>query len=325
MSYRAKDTQTYREDEKSGHTKLGPEQREELIKNYLPPPPSRPRSNSRVRKQDSSRFGIRRFLKAQFYALVYIIVHAVFSLYIRVRIAYHAVSIRLVSILKHHYNSPEYIARDVGVLNKIPKHVSIILTLENDGKRDALEKLVNEVAEVAAWCAAAHIPRLSVYEKTGILKRYMSETHRTVSQRLKTWFSKDHAPGLALSTRGAPTIQSHSRDYSDDGLEIILVSEDDGREAMVDLTRVLTEMVQRDKISAKDISMDVIDNELSEAVIPEPDLLISFEPYVNLQGYPPWPIRLTEIYCAPDNQEVGYQVFLQGLRKYSQASFRVGK
>ena len=32
MSFRAKDTQIYREDEKSGHQKLRPEQREELIK-----------------------------------------------------------------------------------------------------------------------------------------------------------------------------------------------------------------------------------------------------------------------------------------------------
>jgi len=32
MPFREKDTQLYREDEKSGHKKLGPEQREELIK-----------------------------------------------------------------------------------------------------------------------------------------------------------------------------------------------------------------------------------------------------------------------------------------------------
>jgi hypothetical protein len=32
MSFRERDTQLYREDEKSGHKKLGPEQREELIK-----------------------------------------------------------------------------------------------------------------------------------------------------------------------------------------------------------------------------------------------------------------------------------------------------
>ncbi|KAI1166877.1 Undecaprenyl diphosphate synthase [Nemania serpens] len=321
MSFSAKDTQLYRQDEKSGHRVLGAERREELVKNYLPSPPSRQRSNSRVTKQDSSRLGVRRFLKAQLYALLYLFVHAIFSLYIRIRIAYHAVSNRLVSILKHHYNSPEYIARDVATLKKLPVHLSVILTLENGGKGDALEKLVNEVSEVAAWCAAAGIPTLSVYEKTGVLKRYMTQTHRSVCHRLKTWFGKHQAPPLALFARGAPTIRSHNRQ----GLDLILVSEDDGREAMVDLTRVLAEMVQKDKITANDITMDVIDNELSEAVMREPDLLISFEPYVDLQGYPPWTIRLTEIYSAPDNQGVGYQLFLQALRRYAQATFKLGK
>ncbi|KAI1431462.1 Undecaprenyl diphosphate synthase [Xylaria sp. CBS 124048] len=322
MSFTAKDTRIYREDEKSGHQKLRPEQREDLVKNYLPAtPPARERSNSRVRKQSSSRFGIRTFLKSQLYTLLYLFIHAIFSLYIRIRTAYHAVSTRLVAILRHHYNSPEYIARDVATLKKLPNHLSIILTLENGGKGDALEKLVNEVSEVAAWCAAAGIPTLSVYERTGILKRYMTQTHRSVCQRLKIWFGKHQAPAVALFARGAPPIRSHSRQ----GLELILISEDDGREAMVDLTRVLTEMVQTDKITAQEITMDVIDNELTEAVMREPDLLISFEPYVDLQGYPPWVIRLTEIYCAPDNQGVGYQLFLRALRKYAQATFRLGK
>ncbi|KAI0401853.1 Undecaprenyl diphosphate synthase [Xylaria palmicola] len=321
MPFSGKDTQTYREDEKSGHKILGPDQREELAKNYLPAPPSRERSSSRTRKQELSRFSIRRFLKAQLYALLYLLIHAIFSLYIRIRLAYHAISYRLVAILRHHYNSPEYVAHDVATLKKLPNHLSIILTLGNGGKGDALEKLLNETCEVAAWCAAAGIRNLSVYEKTGILKRHMAQTQRSVSQRLKTWFGKDQAPPLAVSARGDRAVG-----WSDEeGLNLLLISEDDGREAMVDLARVLAGMVQQDKITAKDITMDVIDSELSEAVMYEPDLLISFEPYVNLQGYPPWAIRLTEIHCAPDNQGVGYQIFLQALRKYSLATFKKGR
>ncbi|KAI1333397.1 Undecaprenyl diphosphate synthase [Xylariaceae sp. FL0255] len=324
----AKDTQTYRDDEKSGHTKLGPAEREELVKNYLPAPPSRHRSSSRDRKANtSSHWGLRKFIKTQCYAFLYICIHAFFSLYIRLRIAYHAVCNRTVSILKHHYNSPEYIQSDTSALKRLPKHLSVILTLEKGGRGDALEKLVNEVSELAAWSAAAGIPRLSIYEKTGILKRYMPQTHRTVSHRLKIWFGKNQAPPLELSTRGADPIRSLHQDHEieEGGLRLILISEDDGREAMVDLTRVLASMVQKDKIAAGEVTMDVIDNELKEAVMPEPDLLISFEPYVDLQGYPPWAIRLTEIFCAPDNQGVGYQIFLQGLRKYSQATFKLGK
>lgn len=53
-------------------------------------------------------------------------------------------------------------------LKRMPRHLSVILTLEDGGKDGAgLEVLVDEVAEVAAWCACAGIPMLSVYEETG--------------------------------------------------------------------------------------------------------------------------------------------------------------
>ncbi|KAI2640471.1 Undecaprenyl diphosphate synthase [Hypomontagnella submonticulosa] len=331
MSFTSKDTKLYREDEKAGHKSLGVKEREKLVKNYLPAPPNRSRSSSRSRKRkhETSHFGIRKFLRSQLYLLLYIFVHAIFSVYIRIRVAYHAVSLRILSILKYHHNTPDYVRRDVSTLKRLPKHVSVILTLEDGGRAgDALEKLVNEVAEVAAWCASAGIPRLSIYERTGVLKRYMPQTHRALAHKLKSWFGKHQAPPLSISTRGASSIHSANREYlshEQTPLDVILVSEDDGREAMVDLTKVLVSMVQKEKISASDITLDVIDHELSEAVMPEPDLLISFEPYVDLQGYPPWPIRLTEIYCMPDNQGVGYQVFLQGLRKYTEATFKLGK
>ena len=96
-------------------------------------------------------------------------IHAIFSVYIRFRIAYRAVRDRVLSILNYHHNTPDYVRRDVGAFKRLPKHVSVILTLEDGGRAgDALEKLVNEVAEIAAWCASAGIPRLSVYEKTGM-------------------------------------------------------------------------------------------------------------------------------------------------------------
>ncbi|CAJ2501714.1 Uu.00g045670.m01.CDS01 [Anthostomella pinea] len=329
MSFNARDTQLYREDERAGHTKLGVEEREELVKNYLPAPPARERSSSRGRKaKDKSRFGLRKVVKAQLFVFLYAFVHAIFSVYIRMRIAYRAVSVRAVSILNYHHNTPEYVRRDVGKLRRLPEHLSVILTLEDGGSGDnALQLLVNEVSEIAAWCASAGIPQLSIYEKTGLLKRYMNRTYRTVNQKLSAWFGKNQAPPQALATRGASTLQSPNRaDLPRERcLTIILVSEDDGREAMVDLTKVLATMVQKEKIRPKDITTDIVDSELSDAVMREPDLLISFEPYVNLQGYPPWPIRLTEIYCEPDNQGVGYQIFLRGLRKYSQATFKIGK
>lgn len=108
-------------------------------------------------------------------------------------------------------------------------------------------------------------------------------------------------------------------------IDVHFISAEDGRDSMVDLTRTLTEMSQKSKLSPKDIGLDLIDAELSEGIMAEPELLILFGPYVELDGYPPWPIRLTEIFCLQDNQEVGYQVFLRALRNFSSAQFRKGK
>lgn len=65
----------------------------------------------------------------------------------------------------------------------------------------------------------------------------------------------------------------------------------------------------------------------------EPDLLLVFGPYVKLDGYPPWQIRLTEIYCTGDKgsiitgggEPVEYQKFLKGLWKFGSAEMRFGR
>lgn len=144
---------------------------------YLPPP-NRSRSPhpeainlngaSPGRHERKHSLGVRRFLLRQYYQLVFVIIHVFFSIYIRLRQAYHAVANRIYSIYYYHHRTPELIRRDVKGLRKLPKHLSVILTLDDQGRRGAgLERLLNEVADVAAWTASAGIPQLSVYEKTG--------------------------------------------------------------------------------------------------------------------------------------------------------------
>jgi dehydrodolichyl diphosphate syntase complex subunit NUS1 len=108
-------------------------------------------------------------------------------------------------------------------------------------------------------------------------------------------------------------------------LSILLLSAEDSRDSLVDLTKTLTEMSQKSKISPKDISIDLIDAELTESVMDEPDLLILFEPSIELAGYPPWQLRLTEIFHVQDNHGVGYQVFLRALYDYANAEMRLGR
>ena len=93
----------------------------------------------------------------------------------------------------------------------------------------------------------------------------------------------------------------------------------------MDLTKTLAEMSQRGKLSSDDISLNLIDTEITESIMGEPDLLVLFGPHISLQGYPPWQVRLTEIFHVPDNNGVGYQTFLRALHSYAKASMRFGR
>jgi hypothetical protein len=146
------------------------------FKPFLPEPPTR--SNSKPRKgakagtvlgkKSHSRLGVRKFLKTQLHAFFYFIIHTIFSIYIRFRVAYHGVRDRIFAVLYYHHRTPELIQKDVKGLDRIPEHLSVILKLEDGGNGGAgLETLVDEVAEISAWCMCVGIPTLSVYEKTG--------------------------------------------------------------------------------------------------------------------------------------------------------------
>lgn len=53
-------------------------------------------------------------------------------------------------------------------LSRVPEHLSVVLGLKGEERGSArLEGLMDEVAEISAWCACVGIPMLSVYEKTG--------------------------------------------------------------------------------------------------------------------------------------------------------------
>lgn len=80
--------------------------------------------------------------------------------------------------------------------------------------------------------------------------------------------------------------------------------------------------------SARGIGMTIM-----QPIKPEPDLLLIFGPYVKLDGYPPWQIRLTEIFCTGDRgssitggqEAVEYQGFLRALWRYARAQMRFGR
>jgi dehydrodolichyl diphosphate syntase complex subunit NUS1 len=173
------------------------------------------------------------------------------------------------------------------------------------------------------------------------------------------------SPRISPNETGGHILSGNLRPTSDAqraAVNLLLLSSTDGRDTLVDLTRTLTEMAQARKLRPSDITSELINTEICattsisdlkgssptpngsgthDSPTPsslsdsgEPDLLIIFGPYVKLDGYPPWQVRLTEIFCVGDSggdvsgrvgARVEYQAFLRGLWRYAGADMKFGR
>ncbi|KAJ9657994.1 hypothetical protein H2198_003963 [Neophaeococcomyces mojaviensis] len=357
------------------------EERRQLLERYLPDPPQTSQGNTAATTSSKHKSGRRRrvrpFLKQKLYLFFYLAIQFIFGIYIRVRQIASAIFQKFIAVRHYHHRTPAYIQKDLKNLSRSPEHLSVILKFDSSAD-DGLETLLDEVAELSAWSASAGISLLSIYEKSGILKQYMSAVEEIVQQKLVLYFGAPPAtPTLRVFAPNVPSIpptrstdtpattnevtngENHYQ-LSGINLNLLLLSQSDGRDTLVDLTRTLTEMAQGHKLRPKDITVDLIDAEISaitsipppaetkpsklnghingvqnlECTLPsEPDLLIVFAPYIKLDGYPPWQIRLTEIFCVGDSggdvsgrqrTRVEYQAFLRALWSYAGAEFRFG-
>ena len=196
----SREARIYREDARKSGSLLTASEREKLMKPYLPAP-IRPSSPSSKRKPRP----IRTFIKSQLHLLIFTLIHTFYSAYIRLRQAYHAVTHRISAILYYHHRTPELIQKDVKNLKRLPKHLSVILELQPEEQGgESLEVLLDNVAEISAWCASVGIPILSVYEKTGTLKNYFPVTHRTVASKLHSYFGR-RRPSLQVRAPHMPS------------------------------------------------------------------------------------------------------------------------
>jgi dehydrodolichyl diphosphate syntase complex subunit NUS1 len=179
------------------------------------------------------------------------------------------------------------------------------------------------------------------------LKSCIPALHQIITTKLASYYgSPSQQPNLHIYAPHHPVQGPASIDKSKSSLTILLLSSTDGRETIVDLTKTLAEMSQNGKLSPEDITPELVDAEISEITTqplasgapdtvlkPEPDLLLVFGPFLKLDGYPPWQIRLTEMYCTGgrshglngDSEAVEYQGYMRGLWHFAGAQMRFGR
>ena len=164
----SKETKIYRQDVRQKGAFLTPQQREDLLRPYLPAPPPTMASKGPTPRREWAQ-PVRSFATNQLHLVVFTIMHLLFSVYIRIRQTYHVLWNQVFAILYYHHRAPELIKQDVKNLNRLPGHLSVILELKGEERGTAgVESLMDDLAELSAWCACVGIPMLSVYEKTGI-------------------------------------------------------------------------------------------------------------------------------------------------------------
>lgn len=168
-----------------------------LFQLSLPAPNDAPsRSSTATGAQRRSHLGVRRFALNQIHMLIFTIMHGIFSLYIKLRQFWNVVCYQTSSVLYYHHGTPQYIQRDVMGLEKKPKHLSAVLKMDDHPKAKAdLERLIDQTAELATWCACADIPTLSVYEKTGKDFSYFVLA-KSMADRRRRRVEETHASGL---------------------------------------------------------------------------------------------------------------------------------
>ena len=93
--------------------------------------------------------------------LCYKLVHALFGIVLFIIQTLHAVIDRITSIVYYHHRTPGLIRRDVKGLRRLPEHLAVILSLDED-------VVMDQVADLATWSCCAGIPALTVYERSGM-------------------------------------------------------------------------------------------------------------------------------------------------------------
>lgn len=256
--------------------------------------------------------------------ILLVIMYLVFGVLRYIQYEYNKMRLRIWNIVYNPANTPQLIRQDVTKLSKIPRRLAAILEMKSVGSvGGGVKGLMNDGSEVACWTVSAGIKHLVLYDYDGILKKNVHEFQDEIVAKLSKYYGPSNAPKFAVR------IPHQNKVYFSDGrkvsLEISLLSNRDGRQTIVDLTKTMADLVKMQELQKEDITMRLVDKELIQLVGPEPDLLLYFGPSLDLQGFPPWHLRLTEFHWEQDNDQVTYSIFIRGLHKYAKCKINVGK
>ncbi|KDE03394.1 hypothetical protein MVLG_06111 [Microbotryum lychnidis-dioicae p1A1 Lamole] len=229
-----------------------------------------------------------------------------------------------------------------------------------------LSRMTDELRKLVRWCDGLGIAQLSVYDEQGVLDRFapavkasLSSSCVIIPESTPSLKTRRHPPlhpfhlafstpiALKTSTGKRVRFQTSSSDgavtppgreidsgygLSDLGsetptakssvLSVNLLSRRSGRPHLASIARQLAE--------GQDLGHS-IEEAIEAGSFSEPDLLLVLGgPYLRLRGFPPWQLRLTEMYHHPSPAwlpppSLDWPILRRALDVYGGAEMRLGR
>ncbi|KAK9712278.1 hypothetical protein K7432_007235 [Basidiobolus ranarum] len=217
----------------------------------------------------------------------------------------------------------------VKPLPKLPRDLGIILPLDI-----AKEYLAVSIANLGSWCVSAGIPCLTVFSPHVYSQKELEKLGQDIVEIAEEYFvecGRKEVPIFSITTilslvrheLKKPDTRISQRAFQRPDLHIILLSEDSGKHSIAEMSKIISHKVMKEELKLSEINISTLDKALAD--IPEPQLLLHFGKHLLLEGFPPWQLRLTEIYNCIYKGEVVYADFINGLYRYANCDQRFGR
>lgn len=148
---------------------------------------------------------------------------------------------------------------------------------------------LKSIAKLITWCEQLKISYITLYDEYGKLKDYREDLSDLII---------DHF------------------DYRKPIDNLNIISREDGR------LKFIKDVQELVKLPPEKINFHEVDKRVGWPT--DPDILICFGSPLCLYGFPPWQLRLTEIFSVPTHKNLPKRVFVDCFKKYSKTSRREG-
>ncbi|BGP34357.1 hypothetical protein JCM10296v2_006172 [Rhodotorula toruloides] len=260
------------------------------------------------------------------------------------------------TLRQHEAVTPEDDLRS-GRWNKLPKHLAVVLAPARTASdfRQAVQDKVEQLRKLLGWSRELGIATLSVYDETGLLVQEASGISSALGMSVEgqEGAGKEcglivlRRPTLAKAVAPKETLLDESwvavTGDGDSASSATLVNEDVPPTAEPDVqVNLLSRRAGQPWLArvAKDLAseqsgVEILSETVAETIdalpLTEPDLLFVFGgSYLRLHGFPPWQIRLTEMYhhswpSWTRPPPLTYEVLRKALDLYGGAEMRFGR